>query len=138
MSKRDGNGDREVLVVEDDPEINELVGAYVQLAGFRYDSAADGSAAISRARERRPSLIVLDVMLPDFDGFEVCRRLKSEQRTADIPVVMLTALDRAEHRARGAQCGAIEYLTKPFDPDRLMRAIKENINSQDHPAEEGK
>ena len=80
---------KDVLVVEDDREINELVGAYVQIAGFEYRSALDGASALAEARERRPSLIVLDLMLPDTDGFEVCRKLKNEADTAQIPIVML-------------------------------------------------
>jgi DNA-binding response OmpR family regulator len=121
----DDNG-RDVLVVEDDAELNELVGAYVQMAGFTYRSALDGAAALREARSRAPSLIVLDLMLPDTDGFEVCRRLKSEPRTARVPVLMLTALDHDEHRRKGLACGAAEYLTKPFDPDRLIESIRAN------------
>ena len=120
---------RAVLVVEDDPEINELVGAYVQIAGFDYQSALTGSQAVEKARHHNPSLIVLDIMLPDFDGFEVARRLKSEANTRGIPIVMLTALDREEYRQRGKTAGASAYLTKPFDPDRLLEAIKENASS---------
>jgi two-component system OmpR family response regulator len=117
---------RAVLVVEDDPEINELVGAYVQIAGFEYQPALNGTQAVEKARQSRPVLIVLDIMLPDFDGFEVVRRLRSEAGTQGIPIVMLTALDREEYRQRGKSAGAVEYLTKPFDPDRLIEAIKEN------------
>jgi len=117
---------KDVLVVEDDREINELVGAYVQIAGFEYLSALDGASALSQARLHHPSLIVLDLMLPDTDGFEICRKLKSEQGTAQIPVVMLTALSDEEHRRKGRECGAAEYITKPFDPDVLMAAIKDN------------
>src|SRR5438046_169198 len=104
-------GDGDVLVVEDDPEINELVGAYVEIAGFHYRRALNGNDALREAKALHPVLIVLDVMLPDVDGFEVCRRLKSEEQTSDIPVVMLTALDREELRQKGCQCGAAEYLT---------------------------
>ena len=117
---------RSVLVVEDDPEINELVGAYVQIAGFEYESALNGEQAVEKARAKHPSLIVLDVMLPDFDGFEVARRLKGESHTREIPIVMLTALDRDEYRQKGRTAGAVDYLTKPFDPDRLMESIREN------------
>src|SRR5207237_2379621 len=92
---------RPVLVVEDDPEINELVGAYVQIAGFDYLRALNGVQAVETARQNRISLIVLDIMLPDFDGFEVARRLKSESETRSIPIVMLTALDRDDYRQRG-------------------------------------
>lgn len=122
------HSDGEILVVEDDPEINELVGAYVQIAGYHYRPALDGSEGLRQALANRPALIVLDVMLPDVDGFEVCRRLKSEAKTATIPVVMLTALDRDEHRQRGMECGAAEYLTKPFDPDRLLQVIRDNAH----------
>ena len=123
---------RDVLVVEDDREINELVGAYVQIAGFEYLSALDGASAIAEAREKLPSLIVLDLMLPDTDGFEVCRKLKSEAQTAQIPIVMLTALSDEEHQRKGRECGASEYITKPFDPDRLMAAIRENAVGNGH------
>ena len=118
------NGDRQVLVVEDDPEVNELVGAYVQIAGFDYDSALNGCTALEKIHNHRPALVVLDVMLPDLDGFEICRRLRSEHNTEDLPVVMLTALDRDEYRQRGEQCGANAFLTKPFDPDHLVEVIR--------------
>jgi len=123
------SADDEVLVVEDDPELNDLVGAYVQLAGFKYARALDGANAIRLATERHPALIVLDVMLPDRDGFDVCRQLKTDARTASIPIVMLTALDREEHRAKGRAAGAIDYLTKPFDPDRLVKVIHDHASS---------
>ena len=121
---------RSVLVVEDDPEINELVGAYVQIAGFDYRSALTGTAAVEAARRAQPALIVLDIMLPDFDGFEVARLLKCEPATSGIPIVMLTALDREEYRERGRVAGAVDYLTKPFDPERLLGAIRDNANGK--------
>jgi DNA-binding response OmpR family regulator len=120
---------RAVLVVEDDPEINELVGAYVQIAGYEYESALTGTQAVEKARSTHPALIVLDVMLPDFDGFEVARRLKGQTDTRGIPIVMLTALDREEYRQRGMTAGAVGYLTKPFDPDRLLEAIRQNATT---------
>ncbi len=115
---------KDILVVEDDPEINELVGAYVQLAGFDYRAAHDGASALQRVSERRPSLIVMDLMLPDADGLEICRQIKSDPQTRAIPVLVLTALDREEQRARGRACGIAGYMTKPFDPDDLIDTIK--------------
>ena len=112
-----------VLVVEDDPEINELVGAYARIAGFEYRAALDGATALTEARHRAPAAVVLDLMLPDIDGFEVCQRLKADPDTRRVPVIMLTALGDENSRARGMQCGACEYLVKPFDPDRLMQAL---------------
>lgn len=117
-----GNG-HSVLVVEDDKDINALVGAYVQMCGFEYRSALDGTAALEEAHARRPDLVILDLMLPDFDGFEVCARLKAADDTKNVPIIMLTAMTSDTYRERGLQCGAVEYLTKPFEPDQLMHSI---------------
>ncbi|CAA9444098.1 MAG: hypothetical protein AVDCRST_MAG64-4395 [uncultured Phycisphaerae bacterium] len=115
----------DVLVIEDDPEINELVGAYAQLAGFEYRRALDGSTALAEVSRRAPSVIVLDVMLPDLDGFEICRRIKSDgPAAAAVPVIFLTALYDDASRRRGMECGAADYLTKPFDPDRLIESLE--------------
>ncbi len=112
-----------VLVVEDDQDINTLVGAYVQLCGFEYRKALDGTTALREAHSRKPSLVILDLMLPDVDGFEVCKQLKDADDTCDVPIVMLTAMTSDEHRQKGLACGAVEYLTKPFEPDQLMQSI---------------
>jgi CheY-like chemotaxis protein len=117
----------DVLVVEDDPEINELIGAYVELAGYSCRRVARGSDAIAAAHDNPPSLVVLDVMLPDLDGFEICRRLRADPRTSGVPIVMLTALDQEDMRRRAIQCGATEYMTKPFDPDRLLNTIQNRM-----------
>jgi DNA-binding response OmpR family regulator len=130
-------GTADVLVVEDDPEINELIGAYVELAGYSCRRVLRGEDALREAHAHHPMLIVLDVMLPDLDGFEVCRRLRSASDTARIPVVMLTALDQEDMRVRAKQCGADEYLTKPFDPDRLLEAIRAHADQQGEPAHAG-
>jgi len=118
-----------VLVVEDDREINELVGAYVQIGGFEYRKALDGQTALTDALARTPSAVILDLMLPDIDGFEVCRRLKREDATRDVPVIMLTALGDDKSRALGRACGAIEYMVKPFDPDRLLEALAKHAGT---------
>jgi DNA-binding response OmpR family regulator len=116
----------EVLVVEDDQPLNELVGAYVQIAGFHYRPALDGESAVRQAHDHPPALIILDIMLPDIDGFEVCKRLKSDTATAGVPVLMLTALTQDEHRRRGRVCGAVDYMGKPFDPEALIAAIRDH------------
>ena len=116
----------EVLVVEDDADINELVGAYAQIAGYDYVAAHDGAEAMEQIRRHSPSLIVLDLMLPDLDGMEICRRVKSNHETKAIPVIIPTALDGENSRRDGRQCGAAAYLTKPFDPDRLMATIAQH------------
>jgi DNA-binding response OmpR family regulator len=135
-----GNGQpnqlRGILVVEDDPEINRLIGAYVEFAGFQYFSAINGSQAFSRVREHAPSAVVLDLMLPDISGWEICRRLKSDRHTNDIPIIILTALDNDESRQEGLRCGAVEYLTKPFSPDQLLAVLKKYAGNRE--AEAGK
>jgi len=124
------NGDRSILVVEDDREINELVGAYAQIAGFEYRPALDGTSALREAHARRPAAVVLDLMLPDIDGFEVCKQLKNGSDTKLVPVIMLTALTDDASKQRGRECGASEYLTKPFDPDRLMAALSKHAGKE--------
>lgn len=116
--------DHDVLVVEDDPEINELLGAYAQICGFSYRRALNGGEAIAAATQDAPALVVLDVMLPDMSGFDICTRLRQAEPTRQTPIIMLTALDTPECRMKGKQCGATEYLTKPFDPEQLMAAMK--------------
>jgi DNA-binding response OmpR family regulator len=113
-----------VLVVEDDPDLNEMLGAYVRIAGFRCNSAMDGGSALRLAKEPATSLVLLDIMLPDIDGLEVCRQLKNDAGTRTIPIVLLTALDRDEYRQRGRECGACAYITKPFDPERLIHTMQ--------------
>lgn len=117
---------RDVLVVEDDREINELVCAYAEIAGFDSRSALNGTDALEQVRRRPPALIVLDLMLPDVDGFEVCRRVRAEAEATGKPIpviIILTAMDGEKSRQKGLAAGAVDYLTKPFDPDRLMEVI---------------
>ncbi len=117
----------DVLVVEDEPDLNFMLGAYVRLAGFSCRSALDGAAALVALRERTPGLVLLDLMLPDIDGFEVCRRLRDDPATRDVPVVMLTARDDLDARRRAGSLGVREYLTKPFDPEALIAVIQRNV-----------
>ncbi|MFT7619674.1 MAG: CheY-like chemotaxis protein [Planctomycetota bacterium] len=113
-----------VLVVDDDSQINELVGGYVELAGFPHHSVMNGADALQQIKTSCPALILLDLMLPDVDGLEICRRLHADPNFSDIPIVILTALDKEECRREANANGAVAYLTKPFDPDHLIRAIQ--------------
>ena len=124
-----GSNGHSVLVVEDDQEINTLVGAYVQLCGYEYRSALNGTRALEEAHARKPALVILDLMLPDLDGFEICKRLKNAADTAQVPIVMLTAMSGEANRQKGLACGAAAYLTKPFVPDQLMKTIEEFAHS---------
>ncbi len=117
---------RPVLVVDDDREINAIVGAYVELCGLSFRQAYDGISAIDKANHQpAPVAIVLDLMLPDLDGFEVCRRLKSNPTTKETPVIILSALGSEADKKTGREAGAEAHLTKPFDPDEFMRVLKE-------------
>jgi CheY-like chemotaxis protein len=114
---------RRVLVVDDDPLILEVLKTVLDLEEFDVVTAADGEAGLERLREQRPDVVVCDVMMPGIDGLEVCRRIKAERETADLPVVLLTARDRAEDRAAGEAAGCDAYLTKPFSPLHLIDVI---------------
>ncbi|MCW6009418.1 response regulator transcription factor [Micromonospora sp. CPCC 205371] len=111
-----------LLVVEDDPNILELLSASLRFAGFDVSTATSGSAAVSAAKDRRPDLVVLDVMLPDLDGFEVIRLMReSGTRT---PVVFLTARDATDDKIRGLTLGGDDYVTKPFSLEELTARIR--------------
>ncbi|MDQ3450028.1 MAG: response regulator, partial [Actinomycetota bacterium] len=97
-----------ILVVEDDPTVSEVVTEYLRLAGHEVDAVADGLAALAMANARTPDLVVLDLMLPGIDGFEVCRRLRARR---PVPVIMLTALGDESDRLTGLELGADDYVT---------------------------
>ena len=109
-----------VLVVDDDPMLVDVVGRYLQRDGFEVLTASDGRVAVDVALSELPDLIVLDLMLPGSDGFEVFRRIRE---AAPIPVVMLTAMGEVDDRVAGLELGADDYLTKPFSPRELTARI---------------
>lgn len=110
-----------VLVVDDEPSIVDLLCTSLRFVGFEVRAAGTGHEALRLAAQFRPELLVLDVMLPDFDGFEVCRRLRSQG--LDVPVVFLTARDRSEDKVSGLTIGGDDYLTKPFSLEELIARI---------------
>jgi len=113
-----------ILVVDDEPDILELIRYNLTKAGYAVMCAASGAEALTRLRSHPPDLVVLDLMLPDMDGLEVCRTLKQEARTAKIPVVMLTAKDEEADIVTGLELGADDYLTKPFSPRVLLARLR--------------
>ena len=113
-----------ILVVDDEPEAVELVEFNLRQAGYAVSTAADGAEALKKARTQPPDLIVLDVMLPEMDGFEICKTLRLEPVTARVPVIMLTAKAAEIDRVLGLELGADDYLTKPFSPRELLLRIK--------------
>jgi len=110
-----------ILVVDDDPHIIELTTLYLEQEGYRVISARDGAQALRQAREGGPALMVLDLMLPEVDGWEVCRRVRAE---SDLPILMLTARDDDVDKIVGLELGADDYLTKPFNPRELVARVR--------------
>ena len=110
-----------VLVVDDEPNIVELARMYLEKEGYRVESASDGATALEQIQTHEPALIVLDLMLPEVDGFEVCRRTRAR---SDVPIIMLTARDEDVDKIVGLELGADDYLTKPFNPRELVARVK--------------
>ena len=113
-----------ILVVDDEPEAVELVEFNLKQAGYAVITAADGVEALKKARSQSPDLIVLDVMLPEMDGFEICKTLRLDAATARVPIIMVTAKAAEMDRVLGLELGADDYLTKPFSPRELLLRIK--------------
>jgi len=113
-----------ILVVEDEPALQETLVYNLEKQGYQVESTGDGRAALDLARELKPDLILLDIMLPGMDGFEVCRTLRREM---NIPVLMLTARDDEIDRVVGLEVGADDYLTKPFSMRELMARVKAQL-----------
>ncbi len=117
-----GGGQR-ILVVEDEPDIVALVAYHLAKAGYRVSTAGTGTDALEMARSERPSLIVLDLMLPGLSGFEVLEQLRADESTREVAVLMLTARREEPDRIRGLSLGADDYLTKPFSPQELVLRV---------------
>jgi len=110
-----------VLIVEDDPAILKVLQRGLAYEGYTVDIATDGRAGLNQARDHRPDLVILDVMLPGLDGLEVCRRLRTG---GSLPILMLTAKDTIQDRVQGLDAGADDYLVKPFNLDELLARIR--------------
>jgi two-component system phosphate regulon response regulator PhoB len=115
---------QKILVVDDEPDVVELVEFNLKQAGFAVVSAETGAEALKKARESKPDLVVLDVMMPELDGLAVCKLLRSDAATAAVPIVMLTAKAAEVDRVLGLELGADDYLTKPFSPRELVLRVK--------------
>lgn len=117
-----------VLIVEDEPDNQEIVRAVVEdMVGCRAILAGDGVEALSRLAEEVPDLVLLDLMLPRLDGYEVARQIKANPLTRAVPIVAITALARPKDRARAAEAGCDDYVDKPFDLDLLERKIRSQL-----------
>ena len=133
-----GNEKLTLLVVEDERDILNLLSYTLENSGYYVLTAENGLQGLSKAKSNLPDLVLLDLMLPDLDGFEVCRKLKQDHRTAEIPVIMLTAKSEDGDIVSGLEIGADDYITKPFSPKvleaRIKKVLKKGRGSGDfHP-----
>jgi two-component system phosphate regulon response regulator PhoB len=122
-----------VLVVDDEPDAVELVAFNLKAAGMEVTTAADGNEALKKARAILPNLIILDLMLPEVDGIEICKILRRDPKTSGIPIIMLTAKAGETDRVVGLELGADDYVTKPFSPRELVLRAKRLLRSGQAP-----
>jgi CheY-like chemotaxis protein len=120
------------LIVEDEPEANKLLAMLVQLRGYQTESALDGAEAIAHLEKHTPDVIFLDLMLPDADGYDICRSLKASGDTRQIPVIIVTARITVENRMESFRAGADDFIPKPYMPDQIFSALAHAQNCQEH------
>ena len=126
-----------ILVVDDEPDVLQLVEYNLKAADYEVVTAGDGEEALKKARALLPNLIILDLMLPELDGLEVCKLLRRDQSTAAIPILMLTAKAAEMDRVLGLELGADDYVTKPFSPRELVLRVKRLLRTGPAPEEQG-
>ena len=124
-----------ILIVDDEPDAVELVAFNITKAGMEAVTSEDGADALAKARDILPDAIVLDLMLPEMDGLDVCRHLRRDHRTASIPIIMVTAKGAEVDRILGLEMGADDYLTKPFSPRELVLRLKKILQPRQAVAE---
>ncbi len=123
-----------LLMIEDDTRLATMVGEYLQQSGYTFEQAPEGGAGVQRLQDRLPDLVILDLMLPDIDGLEVCRRLRALPGAAcRVPVIMLTAKGDPMDRVIGLEMGADDYLPKPFEPRELLARIRAVLRRRAEP-----
>jgi DNA-binding response OmpR family regulator len=118
----------QILIVEDDIDLAEMLNAYFRVQGFDVLTAAWGEDALRLAQDAQPDVVVLDIRLPDIDGYEVCRRLRAHRRTETIPIIFLTDRRERADKLAGLELGAVDYITKPFDIQELRLRIRNALN----------
>ena len=125
---------RSVLVVDDEPMARTMLRLILVRAGFEVREAEDGKAALLEVDRSLPDLMILDIMMPGIDGFEVCERLRADENTNSLPIIMLSAKTDSESVKRGLNLGANKYLTKPVGPDELTRHVREVLHIEGEPS----
>ena len=128
MAPMEAKRSETVLVVDDEEDILLLCRVNLEFEGYTVVTASSGAAGLERAREVHPDLVLLDVMMPTMDGFDVARRMQQNPETSTIPVVFMTALAASEDRRRGFEAGGVGYVVKPFDPVRLGDTVRHTLD----------
>jgi DNA-binding response OmpR family regulator len=131
----DTSSRRKILIIEDETDVADLLTLNFRKAGFRVSTAANGASGLQKARDDRPDFIILDLMLPKMSGLEVCRILKSDTATSQIPILMLTAKAEEVDRIVGLEFGADDYVTKPFSPREIVLRIRAILRRGETPDE---
>jgi PleD family two-component response regulator len=116
--------EKKILIIEDDTDLAEMLTAYFRVQGFKVTTAGWGEDAVQMAAEEAPDIVVLDIRLPDIDGYEVCRRLRQNRLTRNIPIVFLTEKRERDDKLSGLELGAVDYITKPFDIQELRLRVR--------------
>ncbi|MDD5763132.1 MAG: response regulator, partial [bacterium] len=129
--EEDSNGGVEILYAEDSPTQAEQLRYLLERQGYRPLVASDGRRALAIARERRPALVIADILMPEMDGYELCRQIKADKDLRDIPVILLTSLSDANDVLEALKCGANNFLTKPYDPAHLLSRIQYILTNRD-------
>ena len=122
-----------VAVIDDDPDMLKVIGVILRTHGFEVVQAQSGVDGYHMVRREKPDVVLLDIMMPDIDGYEVCRRLKLDEATSGIPVIFVSAKTGEEHIKKGLSLGAQGYITKPFRPDGLIKKIRELTETVEDP-----
>ena len=128
-----GEAQGRILVVDDTEIIRDLICVNLELEGFEVHTAFDGQDALDKVHDVDPDVVTLDVVMPRLDGFQAAERLRADARTAELPIVMVSAAAQEADLRRGREIGVNAYLTKPFDPDELVQIIRQLIEAERRP-----
>ena len=121
---------QKIMLADDEEDIKVVMQLFLESKGYDIVTAFDGLDTIERAKQELPDLILLDVMMPVIDGFEVCKRLKADPATFGIPIIMVSAAGQAESRQKGLDAGAVDYVVKPFEPEQLIERIQATLKKE--------
>ena len=119
---------KKILIVDDEPELIEMVKIRLESKDYNIITAADGEAGLAKAKAEKPDLILLDILMPDIDGFEVLKRLKQDRETSSMPVIMLTVSAKRNLIARASKMGAVDYIVKPFEGEELLKIVEKSLS----------